>query len=317
MTLAIRDILSPDEIRDLTARSDLRGALYILQTWSLIAMIFSVLVLSPNPLTFVLAVILLGGQQLACAVISHEAVHRTLFRTRSLNDGLTDWLCARPIWIDVARYRQHHIRHHSHTGVEGDPDLSLVDPFPCSRRSLRRKLLRDVLGLSGLRRIVGLLGMDFGILRYTVAAEVERLPRNGRRWYHYAATGVKNLAPVVISNLAIFLVLAAFDAGWAYSAWVLAYLTTFSLYLRIRSIAEHACTERVEDYLRNTRTTRAGWLARLTVAPMHVNYHIEHHLMASVPFHSLPKLHRILSDRGAVQPASSYASVLRQASAAH
>lgn len=316
MSIAIKDILQPEEIRHLTARSDLRGALYIIQTWLLISAIFALLILLPNPLTFILAVFLLGGQQLACAVIAHEATHRTLFKTRWLNDSPADWLCARPIWLDVRRYREHHIKHHKYTGVDGDPDLSLVDPFPCSRKSLHRKFVRDLLGLSGLRRIVGLLGMDFGILRYTVAAEVERLPKNNRQWYHYAITGINNLLPVILTNAVIAGLLAMAGAAWAYSAWVIAYLTTFSLYLRIRSIAEHACTEKTEDFLRNTRSTRAGLLARLTVAPMSVNYHIEHHLMASAPFYRLPELHKLLQARNLVQAAPGYSEVLRTASAA-
>lgn len=316
MSIAIKELLSAEEIAALTARSDMRGALALLRVWGAIAAILAVLIAFPNPLTFVLAVLLLGGQQLACAVLAHEAAHRSLFRSRWCNDVLTDWLCARPIWFDVERYRAHHMYHHRHTGVEGDPDVSLVDPFPCSAKSMRRKLARDLFGISGLRRMIGLLGMDLGILRYTVAAEVERLPRNGRRWHDYALTGVRNLTPLVLTNLLLAALLMAFDAGWAYAAWLLAWLAPFSLYLRIRSIAEHACTERSEDYLKNTRTTRANWLARLTVAPMNVNYHIEHHLMASVPYWRLPDLNRLLAARHDMQLAPGYGSVLRLACAA-
>jgi len=314
MTVAIRDVLSPEEMAALTRKSDLRGAWAILQVWLSIAATFALLAVYPNPLTFVLAVALLGGQQLACAVLAHEAAHTTLFKTRWMNEVLTDWLVARPIWSDVKRYRQHHMGHHAHTGTDDDPDMSLVHPFPGSRASMRRKLLRDLSGRSGLRRVIGLIGMDLGILRYTVAADVERLPQKGRTWRDYLRDGVRNMGPVLIANGVLASVLAAFGALWVYAAWVVAYLTTFSLYLRIRSIAEHACTEGGTDVLKNTRTTRANWLARLTVAPFQVNYHVEHHLMASVPYYRLKKLHRKLRDRGMVEPAPGYGKVLRLAS---
>lgn len=316
MSLAIRDVLSREEMAELTRRSDLRGAWAILQVWLLIGATFALLATYANPLTFLLAVCLLGGQQLACAVLTHEAAHYTLFRTRWLNEVLTDWLVARPVWTDVARYRQHHMGHHAHAGTDDDPDMSLVRPFPGSHASLRHKLLRDLSGRSGLRRIIGLVGMDLGILKYTVAADVERLPQQGRTWRDCVRDGIRNTGPVLLANAALVAILAAFGAAWVYSAWIVAYLTTFSLYVRIRSIAEHACTEGGPDVLNNTRTTHANWLARLTVAPFRVNYHVEHHLMASVPYYRLKALHAKLRERGLVDAASGYREVLRQAAAA-
>ncbi|MES2090513.1 MAG: fatty acid desaturase, partial [Pseudomonadota bacterium] len=85
----------------------------------------------------------------------------------------------------------------------------------------------------------------------------------------------------------------------------------FGAYMRLRSMAEHACTANSSDWRHNTRTTRAGWLARMTVAPIRVNFHIEHHFMASVPYFRLPELHRVLRERGVVPPPPSYGDVLR------
>jgi fatty acid desaturase len=94
-------------------------------------------------------------------------------------------------------------------------------------------------------------------------------------------------------------------------------MSPFSLFVRIRSMAEHACTEKTTDMFRNTRTTRAGLLARATVAPIHVNYHIEHHVMASVPYFRLPVMHRMLRERNAVPEAPGYLDVLRVVSSGH
>ncbi|MFA5941985.1 MAG: fatty acid desaturase, partial [Sinimarinibacterium sp.] len=196
-----------------------------------------------------------------------------------------------------------------------DPDMSLVTPFPTTRRSLIKKCLRDLSGQTGVRRIAAQFLMDIGVFKYTVAADVERRPRDGRRWTDYAREGLRNMAPMLLANTALFGVLYALDIGWTYWAWLVAYLTTFSLFIRIRSIAEHACLERSPDMFRNTRSTRAGWLARMTVAPMHVNHHIEHHLMASVPFYRLPQMHRMLRERGALGESPGYVDVLKLASA--
>ena len=158
--------------------------------------------------------------------------------------------------------------------------------------------------------------MDFEVLGYTVAGDAKRLPRNGRRTVDYLCAGFKNIGGFVLTNALLAAVLAATGHLWVYWAWVAATLTTFNLFVRIRSLAEHACTELSADPFRNTRTTRAGLFARLTVAPMRVNYHLEHHLLVAVPYYRLPKLHRLLRNRGAVPPAPTYWSVLKTVSGA-
>lgn len=59
----------------------------------------------------------------------------------------------------------------------------------------------------------------------------------------------------------------------------------------------------VLDPLRNTRTTIGRGWERLTIAPNHANYHLEHHLLPSVPPHRLADLHRCLQARGVYEGA--------------
>lgn len=308
--------MSHDEWRALTRRSDLAGGWAIGSTWAVIFGAFAVLAVFPNPVTFVAAVVVLGGRQLALAILMHEAAHRTLFERRFLNDVVTDWLCARPVWGHVERYRRHHLQHHAYTSTERDPDLSLVEPFPTTRASLVRKFARDLFGATGLKRFIGQFLMDCEVLGYTVAGDAKRLPRNGRRLLDYVRAGARNGGGFVVTNVLLAAALAATGHLWVYWAWVAATFTTFNLFVRIRSLAEHACTERTSDPFGNTRTMHAGLLARLTVAPVRVNYHLEHHLLVSVPYYRLPALHRILRERGAAPAPPSYWSVLKTVSAA-
>lgn len=304
--LGAADLLTRDEIRAFTHASNLAGVAAIAGSWLVISGALAALVYWPHPLVFAGAVIVLGGRQLALAVAMHEAAHGTLFRTRWLNERLTDWLCAAPVWSDVARYRKHHLGHHAHTGTERDPDLALAPIDPMTRSSLVRKLARDVTGIAGLRRLAALVLMDAELLTYNVGGAV-RWNRRGA-WFHTKAF-VRHTYKVVLVNAAL-----AFALGWLYLAWVVAWFTTFGLFLRIRMLAEHACTERTSDQLRNTRTTHASLLARATVAPLHVNYHLEHHLLPTTPWFRLPALHRTLASRGhlpARATASSYIDVLR------
>jgi fatty acid desaturase len=316
--LHANDVLTRDEIRAFTRTADAWGWISIAWTWAVIAGTFAALAAWPHPLTFAAAVIVLGGRQLALAVLMHEAAHGTLFRTRLLNEVVTDWICARPVWSDVARYRKHHLAHHAHTGTERDPDLGLALARPMTRGSLARKILRDLSGASGVRRVIGLVLMDAGLLTYNVGGGVRRMKSRGV--VAHAVVFARHAWKAALANAVMIAALALAGVLWVYWAWVVAYLTTFSLFVRWRSLAEHAVMERGPDPMRNTRTTRAGLLARITVAPLHVNHHLEHHLLPTVPWYRLPALGRMLDGRGAIPDGSreaSYLGVLRAVSSGH
>src|SRR5262249_4845634 len=170
------------------------------------ALAFGALARFPHPVTFAIAVAVLGGRQLALGVLTHDAAHGSLFRTRWLNEVFADWACARPVWNDLARYRRHHLAHHAHTGTDLDPDLCLAAPFPVTRASLGRKLLRDALGVTGLKRILGLLAMDLEIVAYTVTPETRRLPRRPLR--EHLCAGARHIAGMLLTNAAILGALA-------------------------------------------------------------------------------------------------------------
>ncbi|TAK93630.1 MAG: fatty acid desaturase [Aquabacterium sp.] len=311
----LKDLFTKEQMAVLTARSDLWGAWAVGSTWGVIALAFAALARWPNVFTFVAVMAVLGGRQLALAILQHEGSHGTLFKSRWANDVLTDWLCARPIWQNLGKYKVHHLGHHTKTGTNLDPDISLHEDYPVTRTSLIRKMARDIFGLTGLKLIFGLVMMDAGVFKWTVANNVERLPQEGRTWPERITTTLRNMGPMLITNGVLWGVLAATGHAWMYGAWVLAFLTFLPLFIRIRSIAEHGCLDRSPDMFRNTRTTRAGWLARATVAPVNVNFHMEHHLMASVPYHRLPQMHAWLRERTEVPEPPSYLQVLQLASA--
>ena len=307
----LSEIFSKEEIVRLTARSDSMGWRALLFTWGVIGLSFVALAHWPYVATWLAALVILGGRQLSLAIMMHDAAHGTLFRTRWLNDVLADYACGSAVGVDIRRYRQHHLVHHSKTGTASDTDRSLSAPFPTTRASLMRKFLRDLSGISGLKREYGLILMHTGVIRWTVASDVEKLPQQGRTWRHYLADGARNMWKPAALQLLMFGALWAAGHPLLYLAWIGAYLTTYSLFMRIRSMAEHACTEESTDMLRNTRSTRAGLLARATVAPLRVNHHIEHHLMPAVPYFRLPQMHAMLRARGIVAPPPGYLDVLR------
>jgi len=80
-------------------------------------------------------------------------------------------------------------------------------------------------------------------------------------------------------------------------------VTVVQAILRLRAIAEHGATTDFSSPLTAARTNVApAWLEWL-IFPHHVNYHIEHHLYASVPHYNLRRLHREMVERGVLDGA--------------
>ena len=318
---AISDLFTRQEISELIAKSDLHGAWAVLSTWAVIAATFAIVASSWGYLPTwgkfgitIVALIILAGRQLALAILMHDASHQSLFKNKWLNDYFADWLCARPIWNDLHKYRAHHLRHHSKTSTVDDPDMSLVAGFPMTRKSLISKFSRDISGLTGLKFMLGRVLMDAGVMQWTVSKDIIWLDQTGRHWLDYPKAFFKNSAAAILCNILLFAVLWSTGHAYLYGLWVLAYLTPFPLFLRIRSMVEHAGLPTSHSALMNTRTTQAGYIARALVAPIHVNFHKEHHLMAAVPYFKLPKMHQMLRERGYVDAPPSYWQVLKELS---
>ncbi len=314
----VSTLFSRDEIRLLTQRSDLMGLVAVLFTWGVIAATFAGVALSwpylawwGKGLVCVLALIILGGRQLALGILTHDASHSSLFENRWMNDVFTDWVCARPVWNMLHRYRPYHLKHHARTSLADDPDLTLVAGLPTTRTSFARKFLRDVLGITGIKFVIGRVLMDAGVFEWTVTNDIRRIPQQGRAWWDYPLAFIKNSAGAIIANSILFCLLWLSGHPWLYALWLLAYVTPFPLFIRIRSMAEHAATESGVDILKNTRTTQAGFIARALVAPIRVNFHMEHHFMASVPYFRLPKMHRMLREKGQVPVPPTYLDVFK------
>ena len=85
--------------------------------------------------------------------------------------------------------------------------------------------------------------------------------------------------------------------------WILPLVTVVQAILRLRAIAEHGATADFSSPLTAARTNvLPAWLEWL-IFPHRVNYHIEHHLYASVPHYNLPELHREMARRGMLEGA--------------
>jgi fatty acid desaturase len=300
---------STDEIRELRVMRDHRAWWTLFVNYAVIAASMAMVAYAPNALTIIVALFLIGTRQLGLAVVMHESAHHTLFTNRRLNDFVGNWLAAYPIYLSTSMYRAHHLEHHAKTWTEADPDLGLATPFPVSKASMARKVARDLLGVTGLKQLIGTTVLVFKALRGE-QVDAGTLPLRFER-----KEALRMFVGTILTNAALFGLLWALGHPLLYLLWFGAWMTTGKLAARIRSIAEHAVVPDPADPIGQTRTVRAGWLERLFIAPNGVQYHLEHHLLMTVPHYNLPRFHELLRERGLLDNAcvaDNYVQVLRQ-----
>jgi fatty acid desaturase len=265
---------------------DRRNAVTVLMAW---AQSFGVVTLAAyldRWWAYALAFLLMGRAFALLNILGHEAAHRLLFSNRRLNDFVGRWLLAYPAFTPFDVYRRVHMAHHKDEMGPDEPDMGLYSGYPIRRASMRRKLTRDALGVSGWKNLRPLL----------------------------VATYRRSSRPVAIRILAVQLVLwagmwAASGRWWLYPLlWLAPWMTVWRVLNRLRAIAEHAGMERSADRRKTTHVVRQGLLARFWIVPYNTGFHLAHHVDSGIPWRRLPVLQQELEAAGWITPDLVYPS---------
>ena len=300
-----KSFFTREEWAGLARRSNWRGPALVLHCWAVIFAAAAAGIVWP--ILMPLAVMVIGTRQLGLAILMHDAAHGALHRSLAINDWIGRWLLSAPVGASLERYRPYHLTHHRFAQQAEDPDLGLSAPFPITRRSLRRKVVRDLTGQTFYKQRVAPILAVLGGRKANVPTNV-------------IFKGGSLLSPqFLLSNAVLFAAGAAAGVWWAWIVfWLLPMAVWLPLVTRLRNIAEHACVPDDADPLRHARTTRANWLERAFIAPYWVNYHVEHHMFMHLPCWRLPRAHKLLERKGVlarmeVQPG--YLTMLKLATA--
>ncbi len=213
----------------------------------------------------------------------HESVHRTAFRSPTLN-RLTGILGGVVLVLPPMYFRHFHMAHHRHTqDPQRDPELRTPKPV---------SWLGYVLILSGLeywyRVWSGLL------FRAAGNADFDFLPSEQR------PRVVAESRLFLCGYMAAFGISIIFRIDWLIWLW-LAPAILGQPFLRAYLLSEHWGCPAVSDMWRNTRSTISNPLVRFLAWNM--PYHAEHHACAGVPFYALPAFsRRMAASRHIVSP---------------
>jgi len=315
MAVAVRvdpkSYFTPEEWAPLARRSSWVGPALVVHCWAVIGLCWAGVIVASHylgwfwPLTLLITTPIIGGRQLGLGILQHDAAHGALHPDPKVGDFISDVFCL----SGVERYRKYHLQHHKFAQQAEDPDLGLSAPFPITPASLRRKVFRDLTGQTWFKQRFG----DFGKKLKARKAGEPALPIvwaeivKQRRW--------------LLTNGAVILLTSLAGYWWAWFAlWLLPRATWQMMITRFRNIAEHALVAKNEpDPLRHARSTHANWLERILIAPYWVNYHCEHHMFMHVPCWQLPRVQRLMCEKGVLDKmltAPGYWTVLKAAASA-
>ncbi|MDG2028859.1 MAG: fatty acid desaturase [Acidimicrobiales bacterium] len=230
---------------------------------------------------WIVAFFLMGAWFQRAATLFHEAAHRLLFSNRTANDWVGEKFIG---WLTFGTgedvYRTSHSQHHRDEFGEKEPDFLLYANYPIARDSLRRKLVRDAVGISGWKNLKPTL------VGFTKPG---RRTKALRFW---------------VGQALVFSIFLAFGHPWLYLLLYMApWMTYWRVANRLRALAEHAGMTRSPDRRLTTHHIRQGFLSKHVFLSQSIGFHLAHHVDSGVPMANLPTLQRALEEDGYVTDA--------------
>lgn len=237
------------------------------------------------------AIVIVGNRYYALFVLGHDGMHRRIFDSGPKSELFTDLFHIGCIGMVCRVNARNHLLHHQHLAHDDDPDLH---KHACFNKATRGEFL---LFLTGLSSVVSVLTNLFrrGERDAGPAPEAPARGRHSLRdaaivltWQVVLVVGLTALVGVSRGGAtAVEVVLRGwfgYPLLWVVPVYVMTYLPNL-----VRSFAEHSHPE-ADDAADTHRliTYLPGPVERVLMAPMHMNYHIAHHLWPSIPYYNLP-----------------------------
>jgi fatty acid desaturase len=274
----------PELRRKFRRIDNFRNAVSVFAVWGWVAVLIGGAVWIGSPLAYLAAFILMGPMYARFAILMHEAAHKLLFTNKRANDWVGTWLIAYPTFTPISIYRRGHFAHHKEEFGPREPDIAFYGGYRCDRSTLRRRLARDAVGISGWKNFTPLF---------------RSLRNEAFRSISLSILGVQ---------VALWAVLwATTGRWWIYPLlWWLPWMTQWRVINRLRAIAEHGGLEAGSDRRVTTHNVRQTWLARFWFVPYNTGWHLAHHVDMGIPWRNLPAFHAELERAGYITEALTY-----------
>ena len=279
-------MLRPDLRQPLRQIPGVRNALSVAALWAGVAVLIAAATQLHRWWVVLIVFVLMGPVHVRFAILMHEAAHRLLFASKRANDLVGMWLIACPALVPLTLYRRSHMAHHREEFGPNEPDIAFYSGYPGPAAALRRRLVRDAVGISGWKNLkVLLLAMR-------------------------TSSGRRIAGPIIAVQLVLWMLMWTLSgAWWAYPLlWLLPWMTQWRVLNRLRALGEHGGMTASEDRRLTTHNVEQHPLARLWFVPYNTGWHLAHHVDMGIPFRRLPAFHAELAEAGYVNDAMTFRS---------
>ncbi len=258
--------------RKMVKVSSYKSILSIIFEWIFIFFCFFLYHKVQSVFLLIFLIPLIATRMYAMYSLLHDGLHYLVHPNKKLNDFVSTYFLAYPLFVSFQSFRKVHLSHHKHLKTERDPESLLLNyaefNFPMTKIRLAKIILLDLLGIN--------------FLRY----KIKRLVKANQNW--------------IASNLSIFIfhflvVSFAYFNGFVtqyFLLWIVPYITVYQVLNRIRLYSEHLNIE--TNNLYSTRTLKLGFFQKFFLAPYNLGFHTEHHLYPGVPNYNLEELHNYI-----------------------
>ncbi len=247
----------------------------------------TLITLVPHPVLRFAGYAIMGVAIHAMAVLTHEASHLSMFRSKFL-DRWVGFLMGAPLTVSGTAYRVLHAYHHKYTRDQGDPDEF--------NNATKNRFLLSVLFYSWL-----VVGTPLYLIHVFLTAMI----RGSSRDRFDVLVEYALLAGIFAGVYATFKHYGRTDIllhCWAFP------MIIAMIFANVRSWAEHTQTI-PGDLLTQTRTVTSNRVVSFLMC--NLNYHLEHHLCPSIPWYNLPAMHKLMQDEYRRRNSFIYTSYLR------
>jgi fatty acid desaturase len=286
-----RTPLNRDLLKRLTRRSDLRG---LLQAGSFLLIYGASVYLTLFFFLRSLWIPMIAAAYLHCAfhgflgmeAAAHELSHGTPFKSKGLNEFFYKLFCFLT-WNNPLHFRISHRLHHQYTVHRGLDKEVVIEPISFTLLDYLSWFLFDfrkfkMFIFTNIAHAFGRTEVDYFFWDPLLPPD-DRRNRQIRNWARFVLIGHLFL-------LAVFIY---------FRLWPLIVVVTFGSFFatflsRGCGIQQHlGLRPGVPDWRVSCHTVKFGPL--MSYLYWRMNYHIEHHMYAAVPFFNLPRLHDAIS----------------------
>lgn len=309
----IRNKLPEEQQKRIERLIQIDPVLSILQyakVYCCIAMAIALGAYSWHPLVVVAVIVFIAGRQHSLYILNHEASHNLLFKAPSTNKWVATVfsnlvMFHHPEAWSFVQWKRIHMRHHLYLFTNRDPNY------------VGRREKGDTTTVHGSSRLIWLCiragimsSFQFFIGRQDYAESRVTAEVNKGYYSHLSCLfrlfkNDREMQMESIVRLTFIVVVGAtlnFFQWWIpfIVFWIVPMYTVYPMLLTFMDLTEHRWTDSSGDIENNSRSVRAGALAKLIMSVLPRGFHREHHFCPRVAVTKLPELSAILCEEGIV-----------------